>query len=301
MNDLVSIIIPNYNSERYIEDTLSSVLQQTHTHWELIIVDDGSTDSSVAIIERFAETEKRMQFLRLNAPSGGPAHPRNIGLDHAKGKYVAFLDSDDVWHPQKLEIQLQAMRKHDASFCSTAMTRFEKTIAISKEQGEAYDVAQTLASMTVQEIPHAVLIRKNIIPNSSVLAERQLFDHVRFHEASRYKAIEDFHCWLMVHQIGIQRSIKISPRLLFYRMSETSISRTKTQMVRKHWMLYQEYRIQGKPLGWEKLLYMGTYAFSAITNLMGLRIVNTLDHASASKSHKSKSHKSESRKSEFHK
>jgi teichuronic acid biosynthesis glycosyltransferase TuaG len=283
MNDLISIIIPNYNSERYIEDTLLSVVRQSYPHWELIIVDDCSTDGSVAIIQRLATADSRTRLIRLDAPSGGPAHPRNVGLEHAMGKYVAFLDSDDVWHPQKLEIQLLALRKHNASFCSTAITRFQKIDEIAKEQVETFDISQTLASMTVQEISHSVLIRKNIIPNSSVLAERQLFAHIRFHEAARYKAIEDFHCWLVVHQHCIERSIKISPRLLFYRMSETSISRTKTQMVRKHWMLYQEYRIGTKPLGIEKLFYMGTYAFSAITNLLGLRLVNTLDHASPSK------------------
>ena len=283
MNDLVSIIIPNYNSERYIEDTLRSVVRQTYPHWELIVVDDCSTDGSVAIIERIVNADARMQLIRLDAPSGGPAHPRNVGLDCATGKYVAFLDSDDVWHPQKLEIQLHALHKYDASFCSTAITRFQTTDEIAAEQAETFDIAQTLASMTVQEISHSVLIRKNIIPNSSVLAERQLFTDIRFHEAARYKAIEDFHAWLMVHQHCIQRSIKISPRLLFYRMSETSISRTKTQMVRKHWMLYQEYRVNGKALGLEKLFYMGTYAFSAITNLLGLRVVNTLDHVSPSK------------------
>jgi teichuronic acid biosynthesis glycosyltransferase TuaG len=283
MNDLVSIIIPNYNSERYIADTLTSVLRQTYVQWDLIIVDDCSTDSSVAIIQQFAKNDARVQLVRLDAPSGGPAHPRNVGLARATGKYIAFLDSDDVWHPQKLEIQLHALRIHNALFCSTAITRFQRTDEIAVEQGETLDIAQTLASMTVQEIPHSVLIRKNIIPNSSVLAERWLFTNIRFHEAERYKAIEDFHCWLMVHQHCLVRSIKISPRLLFYRMSETSISRTKTQMVRKHWMLYQEYRIGKKPLGLEKLFYMGTYAFSAITNLLGLRLVNTLDHASPSK------------------
>jgi teichuronic acid biosynthesis glycosyltransferase TuaG len=283
MNDLVSIIIPNYNSERYIRDTLESVLAQTYPHWELIVVDDCSSDTSPAIVQEYALREARMRFIRLEKPSGGPAHPRNIGLDSAQGKYVAFLDSDDIWHPQKLEIQLQALRLHDASFCSTTITRFNTIEEIRSKQQEKLNTAQILASMAVQEIPHSVLIRKNIIPNSSVLAERSLFEGIRFHEAARYKAIEDFHCWLLVHQHKLERSIKISPRLLFYRMSETSISQVKTQMVRKHWMLYQEYRLHGRPLGMKKIAYMGVYAFSSITNLLGLRIVNTLDHVSPTK------------------
>lgn len=275
---LVSVIIPNYNSERYIADTLQSVLAQTHTDWELLIVDDCSNDGSVAIIERFQAEDTRIRLIRLNTPSGGPARPRNIGLDAARGDYVAFLDSDDVWHPQKLEIQLAALSGSGASFCSTAITRFQHTEEILPLQQESFNIPQTLASMAVQEIPHSVLIKKNIIPNSGVCAERRLFTTVRFNEDQRYKAIEDFHCWLTVLQQHGGVCIKISPRLVFYRMSETSISRIKTQMVRKHWMLYQEYRFNGKPLGLEKIWYMGTYAFSSITNLLGLRLVNTLDH-----------------------
>ncbi|TAE34134.1 MAG: glycosyltransferase family 2 protein [Candidatus Kapaibacterium sp.] len=285
MNELVSIIIPNYNSEKYIAETLESVLRQSYSIWELLVVDDCSSDGSPAIIQDFAERDKRIRLIRLEKPSGGPAHPRNIGLDNtnAQAKYVAFLDSDDVWHPQKLELQLGAMAQHHAAFCSTAITRFRASEELHAPLHTSFNIAQTLASLRVQEIPHSVLIRKNIIPNSSVLAERRLFEGIRFHEAARYKAIEDFHCWLMVHQSSIERSIKISPRLLFYRMSDTSISRVKTQMVRKHWMLYQEYRFNGKPLGLEKLLYMGTYAFSAITNLLGLRVVHTLDHVTPTK------------------
>ncbi len=283
MNELVSIIIPNYNSEKYIAETLESVLRQSYSAWELLVVDDCSSDGSPAIIQDFTARDKRIRLIRLEQPSGGPAHPRNIGLDNAQGTYVAFLDSDDVWHPQKLELQLGAMAQHRAAFCSTAMTRFHTSEELLAPLQTSFNIAQTLASLQVQEIPHRVLIRKNIIPNSSVLAERRLFEGIRFHEAARYKAIEDFHCWLMVHQSSIERSIKISPRLLLYRMSETSISRFKTQMVRKHWMLYQEYRFNGKPLGLEKLLYMGTYAFSAITNLLGLRVVHTLDHVTPTK------------------
>ncbi|MFY7999958.1 MAG: glycosyltransferase family 2 protein [Candidatus Kapaibacteriota bacterium] len=276
--NLVSIIIPNYNSERYIEDTVISVCAQTHTEWELLIVDDYSSDGSMAILERLAKADARIRLIRLDAPSGGPARPRNVGLDAARGDYIAFLDSDDVWHPQKLEIQLATLLQRGASFCSTTITRFQTTEEILPFQQTPFNIAETLASMTVQEIPHSVLIKKNIIPNSSVFLERRLLTTIRFNEDKRYKAIEDFDCWLRVLQQHGGVCIKISPTLLFYRVTETSISHTKTAMVRKHWMLYQEYRINGRPLGLEKIWYMWVYAFSSITNLLGLRITNTLDH-----------------------
>jgi teichuronic acid biosynthesis glycosyltransferase TuaG len=283
--DMVSIVIPNYNSEYTIVDTLASVLAQTHTAWECIVVDDCSTDKSPALIETIAKGDDRMRFVRLATPSGGPAHPRNVALDIAHGRYVAFLDSDDVWHPQKLEIQLAAMRQQNAVFCSTTITRFRTMSEITHLRTIPFQMPSTLDNTLVQRIDHAVLLRKNIIPNSSVIAERSVFEHLRFNEDPQFHAIEDFQCWLMAHQTAMLYSIKISPRLLFYRLSPTSLSATKITMIRRHWRLYKHYRIHGKPMPMmQKLAYMATYAFSSITNLMGWKIVNTLDNVSVSAS-----------------
>ena len=106
MNDLVSIIMPNYNCEKYVSKTIRSVLAQTYTNWELLFVDDCSTDKSIEIVESFQDS--RIKILK-NEKNSGAAVSRNYALREAKGKWVAFLDSDDLWAPKKLEQQIKYM------------------------------------------------------------------------------------------------------------------------------------------------------------------------------------------------
>lgn len=115
-NELVSIIMPSYNTASYIAESIQSVIDQTYKNWELIIVDDHSTDGTVGIIEKFAD--KRIHFF-INEKNFGAAFSRNRALKEAKGKYIAFLDSDDRWNRRKLEIQLKFMEKYGYGFTYT--------------------------------------------------------------------------------------------------------------------------------------------------------------------------------------
>ena len=103
MNKLVSIVMPNYNCEKFVEETIKSVINQTYSNWELLFVDDCSTDNSVAIVEGF--NDSRIRILK-NEKNSGAAVSRNYALREAKGDYIAFLDSDDIWLPEKLEKQI---------------------------------------------------------------------------------------------------------------------------------------------------------------------------------------------------
>ena len=97
----VSIITPTFNSERFIAETILSVQAQTYQDWEMLIVDDGSTDKTLEIISSFQENDSRIKIFK-NETNRGSAYSRNIALQNAKGKWIAFLDSDDIWHPEKL-------------------------------------------------------------------------------------------------------------------------------------------------------------------------------------------------------
>lgn len=108
MSEMVSIIIPTYNREEYIERAVRSIFRQTYGHYELIIVDDGSTDHTQGIIHRLEKTEVRLRYIRLEE-NQGVAHARNVGIQAAKYDYIAFLDSDDEWLPDKLELQMRRM------------------------------------------------------------------------------------------------------------------------------------------------------------------------------------------------
>ena len=116
MDDLVSIIMPSYNAKQYIKEAINSVISQTYQNWELIIVDDCSSDKTVDIIQTFKEPRIR---LFQNKKNSGAAISRNRALCEARGKWIAFLDSDDVWHPQKLELQLAFMIENGYAFTFT--------------------------------------------------------------------------------------------------------------------------------------------------------------------------------------
>ena len=114
---LVSIIMPSYNTASFIEETIQSVLNQTYTNWELIIVDDCSSDDSLSIIQKYARIDSRIRYLRTDKPSGSPTLPRNMGIKEAKGRYIAFLDSDDIWLPNKLSDQFKSLREIRGRYC----------------------------------------------------------------------------------------------------------------------------------------------------------------------------------------
>lgn len=117
MKDLVSVIMPSYNTEAYIKKAIESVLSQTYPYWELIIVDDGSTDDTDAIVNSFLK-DSRIKYLK-NETNNGAAVSRNRALREAKGKWIAFLDSDDIWHPEKLEKQIAFMVDNGYAFTYT--------------------------------------------------------------------------------------------------------------------------------------------------------------------------------------
>jgi teichuronic acid biosynthesis glycosyltransferase TuaG len=114
---LISIIIPVFNAQKYIEETILSVIGQTYSNWELIVVDDCSTDHSVNIIQDIILLDIRIRLIKSEVGSGGPARPRNIGIESSTGKYIAFLDNDDAWLPDKLEKQVSLMQSKGYAMC----------------------------------------------------------------------------------------------------------------------------------------------------------------------------------------
>ena len=127
----VSIITPTFNSERFIAETILSVQAQTYKDWEMIIVDDCSTDRTAEIVASFQEKDSRIRYL-YNSTNKGSAFSRNLALQEAKGKWIAFLDSDDLWHPEKLEKQIEFMTRNDIHFSYTNYCEIDES---SKEIG----------------------------------------------------------------------------------------------------------------------------------------------------------------------
>ncbi len=259
MSELISIIVPCYNGAATIGDTIRTVLAQTYTNWELIVVDDCSADASVTIIRTFLEQDSRIRLIELDENSGRPAVPRNVGCAVAAGTYIAFLDADDLWHMQKLELQLGFMKEKNAEFCSVDIVKFREPKDIHSYAHALYSVVHSQ-----EDITHRRLIRKNTICNSSVMLTKSLMDQVDFIEDIRYKAIEDYHCWLIIHQFHVHKSPVILEKLVFYRLANTSISRSKYFMLQKNSILYSEYTVDGKKLGLKKYMYLCTYGYYSL-------------------------------------
>ena len=127
----VSIITPTFNSERFIAETILSVQAQTYLDWEMIIIDDCSTDRTAEIVASFQEKDSRIKYF-YNTTNKGSAFSRNLALQKAKGKWIAFLDSDDLWHPEKLEKQIEFMTKNNYHFSYTNYCEIDEN---SKETG----------------------------------------------------------------------------------------------------------------------------------------------------------------------
>ena len=127
----ISIITPTFNSERFIAETILSVQAQTYKDWEMIIVDDCSTDRTAEIVASFQEKDSRIKYL-YNSTNKGSAFSRNIAIQKAKGKWIAFLDSDDLWHPEKIEKQIEFMTRNDIHFSYTNYCEIDES---SKEVG----------------------------------------------------------------------------------------------------------------------------------------------------------------------
>lgn len=124
MSDLVSVIMPSYNTGRYIKETIDSVLAQTYSNWEIIIVDDCSTDNTDAVVSQYL-VDERIRYIKNDA-NRGAAISRNRALREAKGRWIAFLDSDDLWEPQKLEKQIAFMQENDYHFSYTSYSEMDE-------------------------------------------------------------------------------------------------------------------------------------------------------------------------------
>ena len=249
---LVSIIMPTYNCGRFISESIASVLAQTMTDWELQIVDDCSTDDTRAIVERLAAQEPRIHYSCL-AQNGGPAVARNEALRRASGKYIAFLDSDDLWEPEKLECQLAFMEWTGAKMSATAYDQFE-------ENGAPLP--------TVCLPPHKTTYRKmlllsNPIGNSTVMYDQSALGKF---EVPPIRKRNDFALWLKILRTT-PYCMGMDDILTHYRVRTNSVSSNKLAQAKYHWKLYWE--IEGLGI-LKSLFYVGCWALVKGTGL-GLR------------------------------
>jgi len=230
---LVTVITPLYNAEKYISETIESVINQTYQNWKMIIVDDCSTDKSCDIVKVFEKKDDRIKLIESEVNFGGPARPRNIGLDNAKGEYIAFLDADDVWLPEKLERQVELLERDSLidivhSLAYTIDTRGKK-IGVFNNQ-------KTFNKLKYIMNPMNILLISNYININTVLMRNN--SNVKFREDKFLVALEDWVFWID-NKFSSKKEYLINEYLINYRVDINSISNRGTdKSYRKAFYLY---------------------------------------------------------------
>jgi L-malate glycosyltransferase len=209
-NPLVSIIMPVYNSELYIEEAINSTLAQTYTHWELICIDDASSDQSVSLIRSY--TDPRIRLITLSQ-NGGVASARNHGLREAKGAFIAFLDSDDIAHPSRLTKQVNYLLRHPK--VDGIFSRIRLVDVYGNPHGRWSDDERFVEP---QEILH-ILPYRNCLAQSTAMLRAEVF--LSFHYHTVYRDSEDWGLWLELISAGHSLH-KINEALVDYRLRPTS-------------------------------------------------------------------------------
>ena len=183
MNELqmVSVIMPNYNYARYIEQSIEAVLAQTYSNIEVIIIDDTSTDDSIEIIQQFAANDNRIKVI-TNHTNQGVVVCRNLGIEKASGMYLCFIDPDDIWDLNKLEIQLQALETSNGNLCFTDIQIIDAVGEKGKIRKHYY-----------HEYSYKSLLKRNFIPHSTLLLKKELLDNIRYEDIW----VNSFQQWIM--------------------------------------------------------------------------------------------------------
>ena len=223
MSSLVSIITPSYNSLKFIVQAIESVLSQTYQNWEMIIIDDCSPDNSNEIIEKYTKKDSRIKLIKLEQNSG-PAVARNKGIEFTKGKYIAFLDSDDIWLPEKLEKQVQFMKDNYALLCYSSYLIIDEN---SEEVGK-FDIPKT-------KVSYKELLKTCIIGNLTAMYDAEKIGKFYMEDVGH----EDYTLWLKILK-KIDYAHGIEEPLAKYRVSRKSVSGNKVKSAMWQWKIYRE-------------------------------------------------------------
>lgn len=227
MEELISIIVPVYNAERFIRETMDSVLAQTCSGWELLLVEDGSSDSTVEVIEQYREENRENRIRLIRQPSNmGAAKARNRGLQEAKGRYIAYLDADDLWMPEKLERELAFMKEKEAAF---AFTGYEFADERGNGTGKVVRVPETLTY-------------RQALSNTTIFTTTVMFDRRKIDSALLEMPViksEDTALWWKVLRNGYV-AYGLDENLAKYRRPAKSLSSNKLEALRRIWNLYRK-------------------------------------------------------------
>lgn len=227
MSELVSVIVPVYNAEKFIREAMDSVRAQTYESWELLLVEDGSSDGSVDVITDYIAEKQETRIRLIRQPSNqGAACARNRGVREAVGRYIAYLDADDLWAPEKLEHELRFMEEKDAAF---AFTGYEFADERGVGLGKVVRVPETL-------------VYRQALSNTTIFTTTVMFDTAKISkellEMPQIKS-EDTALWWRILRTGYT-AYGLDENLVRYRRAGRTLSSNKLKAIQRIWNLYRK-------------------------------------------------------------
>ncbi|MDF1877897.1 glycosyltransferase family 2 protein [Sulfurimonas sp. SAG-AH-194-L11] len=223
-DDFVSIITPSYNSQRFISQTIESVLAQTYQNWEMLIVDDLSADDSNVIIEKYIKKDNRIRLIKLEKNSG-PAVARNRAIEDAQGRYIAFLDADDLWMPEKLQKQIAFMSEKKLALSYTAYDLIDEE---DKNMG---------SFKPPRSVTYKSMLKTNSIGCLSAMYDTKYLAKVYFPDIIKK---QDFALWLKILK-STDTAEGLTESLAIYRIRKVSVSSSKVKNSLFVWKIFRRY------------------------------------------------------------
>lgn len=219
----VTVVMPVHNTVAHLRETLEGLRVQTFADWDCVAVDDGSEDDSLAVLQEWALRDERLR-LKVLERNAGAAVARNQGIRAARGRFIAFLDSDDVWHPEKLERQLRFMQETGARFSYTAMARMNES-------------GRVIGSVGVpRRVRRKDMLKTNYIGCSTAMYDTSYFGKV---EMPPIRRRQDYALWLKL--LGqVDYAYGLNEPLTFYRVRAGSVSSNKLDTSRYTWRVYRQ-------------------------------------------------------------
>ena len=226
-NDLVSIVIPVYNASKVISETIRTIQNQTYKNWEAIFVDDCSQDESISIIKKFQKDDERIKLFVMKENKKNPAYPRNYGIKKAKGKYLCFIDADDLWDKDKLEKQVKFMKEKDVGFSYT-----------SYEFADSNGIATGKKVIAKEKLSYKACLKNNIISTITVMFNLEKIDKDLI-SMPPLKYVEDTATWWKILRNGYT-AYGIKDVFSYYRRMPNTSSSNKIKALKSLWNLYRK-------------------------------------------------------------
>lgn len=243
---LVSIITPVYNCEKLIEETINSVIDQTYSNWEMILVDDCTLDNSYSIIQKYLEKDKRVRYYKLKENSGA-AVARNKALKESKGRFVAYLDADDKWKKNKLEKQVNFMLKNGYAFTCTDYEKID-------EKGKRLKIVKI-----PKKVDYNLFLRNTIIQTVGVMVDTKITGKDLL-VMPNIRRRQDAATWCQLLKNGYD-CYEVPEVLSYYRVVSNSLSSNKFKAIKMNWYWYR--KIEKLSLLKACFCFVG-YAFNAV-------------------------------------